>query len=460
MILANARWHRGAGLTHSIARSVIIALIGLTIVAAGVFGLLSLAAFKVPPKKRNVSNQRILVQGLFVSPETKSHAVEVFGAIRAAKSVALTPEVSGRVVHVHPRLKAGEVIAKGELLVGLDKRRYSLKKALLKAKRRSVSVKQKHLIQELSHLKILLSHSKALVKTAVADAERLEKLFKNRVATSAEVDAARRQELSLRTKLIEIQGQIDLVPIQSKELLAQLEAIEAELQEAQLDLEQTELRAPFRARVVTAQVEVGDFLTAARSVMTLSLEARREIAVHVTGRQLQELQAFESLQQGSQPSSSRNSEGAIELSRRARVSVLLQGRQQGCWLGRIDRIEAVDPKTRMSRIIIDLPSKRDDKQPLVLRSGMFCRIELPGKLRKNVARIPRDAIENQQIMIEAKGQLRFLPVQIVRILAHGEALVTGLSKSVRLITTKIPFAIEGMAVEFQSSERDQSSCAD
>src|SRR5690606_17819963 len=52
--------------------------------------------------------------------------VEAYGVVRPAREVQIYPEVSGRIVKMHPALEPGGVIAEGDILVEIDPEEYEL----------------------------------------------------------------------------------------------------------------------------------------------------------------------------------------------------------------------------------------------------------------------------------------------------------------------------------------------
>lgn len=144
---------------------------------------------------------------------------ELLGRVDAVESVELRPRVSGHIEEV--RLKAGEIVEKGDVLFTIDPRWY-----------------------------------RAQFDLATAEVERA----RVRVAI-AEREAKRSSELrEVRAISVEEADQRDSRLSESR---AELLASEATLSSARLDLEHTEVRAPIRGRVSRALVTTGNLVSGA-----------------------------------------------------------------------------------------------------------------------------------------------------------------------------------------------------
>src|SRR5690606_38327675 len=72
---------------------------------------------------------------------------------------------------------------------------------------------------------------------------------------------------------------IDLYPIRIKEAESGLDAARAMLELATVNLERTEVRAPFEARVKSVNVEAGQFLSPGAPVLSLADDSTLELSV-------------------------------------------------------------------------------------------------------------------------------------------------------------------------------------
>lgn len=150
---------------------------------------------------------------------------ELLGRVEAIESVELRPRVSGHIEEV--RLKAGEIVRKGDVLFTIDPRWY-----------------------------------KAQFDLATAEVERAKVHI-----TIAESESKRSNELrEVRAVSVE---EADKRVSRLSEAKAELLAAEATLATARLDLEHTEVRAPISGRVGRALVTAGNLVSGAPGGATL-----------------------------------------------------------------------------------------------------------------------------------------------------------------------------------------------
>lgn len=151
--------------------------------------------------------------------------VTATGAVDVRNHVALTPQVTGRVVSISPSLHVGGTFAAGERLLVIDRRDFEL----------------------------AVSATEADVATAESDL----------LLEQAKSDAAR-ANYDLLHPDGEVPALVARVP-QIAQAEARLEAARARLRVAALDLERTEFSLPFDGTVTRTSAEVGQLLTRGQS---------------------------------------------------------------------------------------------------------------------------------------------------------------------------------------------------
>ena len=92
----------------------------LAVIFLGVMGMSKLASLKKPPAESPVTERRLRVEILEAQPENVPVFITGYGEVRVLNEVAIAPEVSGKIVAVHPRLEAGEIIPAGDMLFEID----------------------------------------------------------------------------------------------------------------------------------------------------------------------------------------------------------------------------------------------------------------------------------------------------------------------------------------------------
>lgn len=186
------------------------------------------APLKLPPPKVTISP---------VEQRTVVDHQELLGRIEAVESVEVRPRVSGHIDEV--KLKAGQSVAKGEVLFVIDPRWYRAQFNLAKA---------------------AVERAKVHIAIAESQSKRSNDLLESRAISIEEADV-RSSRLA--------------------EAKAELSAAEATLENARLDLEHTEVRAPISGRVSRAYVTAGNLISGTPGSGTLLTTIVSDGEVHV-----------------------------------------------------------------------------------------------------------------------------------------------------------------------------------
>ena len=192
-----------------------------------------------------------------------------YGQTIAARSVDLRSLVSGEIIAVNPKLRAGARIAKGEALVEIDE--FNYRGALAEANA-NLQEAQARLLE--NEAQIALEQSKLesaneQLELAVTDLQRIESLKERQTATQQQVEARklvvsqRKQSVALSENTLKVQqARID----QQK---ASLLRLQWKVDQAQRNLDSTTLVAPFSGIVRSSTAEIGRAITANDVVVSM-----------------------------------------------------------------------------------------------------------------------------------------------------------------------------------------------
>jgi RND family efflux transporter MFP subunit len=320
------------------------------------------------------------------------------GTVRPLWEINLVPEVGGKVVYTSPSLVNGGMFSKGDLLVRIDPVDYQLAVTLARAK--------------------------------VKDAE-------SRVKIAAEETAAAAEEWRL-LHADEPLNKKTPPPLVAKEpqlaaAQAQLEAGRADLQKALLNLNRTELHAPFDGRSGEEHVDVGQYVATGQILGTLYSTEVAEITLPLEGEDLQWFDV---------PGFSSNENSGSPALVRARIAG-----QERTWPGTVVRTEGkLDERTRMIHVIVRVEEPYAVNPPLVF--GLFVDVVIEGRTLPNVAVIPRVALHQNDVVwvLDKDGRLRFRKVTVARITGDTVIVAEGLNKGEMIVSTPLKAVTDGMAV--------------
>ncbi|MBW2220121.1 MAG: efflux RND transporter periplasmic adaptor subunit, partial [Deltaproteobacteria bacterium] len=82
----------------------------------GLVGMKVLGSLKKPPAEAEITEPALKVEVVRAEKKDYPIFINVYGEVKALNIVNIAPEISGKIIKVHPRLEAGEIIKKGETL--------------------------------------------------------------------------------------------------------------------------------------------------------------------------------------------------------------------------------------------------------------------------------------------------------------------------------------------------------
>ncbi len=380
-------------------------ILPILVIVVGVVIMRMMILNRPAPEKKHRVNPGVLVQ--VVQPGSENRQIQVFatGTVQSVQEVEITPQISGKVVEVHPRLVTGGYINNGSLLFKIEDADYRL----------TVGKAQTVITQARSEITIL--ESKA--KVALGEWQRLHPSGQKKpnplVVHEPQLETAR----------------------------AVLAAARTSLDQAKLDLARTEVYAPFDSLVRSEQLAIGQYVKAGNSVARLTATGAAEIIVPLPLEELQWL---------SVPRHDRQVEGAQALVRVTAGRILYE------WQGEVSRsLGEIDARSRMARLVITVadPYRLRQQKPntgLDLSMGMFVDVILTGKQLANMVSLPRIALREQNTVwiMDAQGQLRIRKVSPLRFERDEVIIAEGLTGQERIVLTHLTGAAEGMKLRIQS----------
>ncbi len=335
-------------LVHTIV-TVVILVISVMVVA----GL-----FSAKPKANRWGDKPVASVAVEVSPlATKSFDVWVdsYGTARALTQTNLVADISARVVEVSPNIRAGGVFRKGDILAKLDSRDFQVELDIATSQAADIEV---NYIQEL------------------AKAELAAKEW-NKIPES---EAARK--LALREP-------------QLAAAKASLKAAKSRVERARLNLQRTQVIAPFDGKVLEQLVDIGQFVTPSQTIASIYSTDVVEVRLPIKVDDLEHL----ILPEG-------------DMGNNVLPAVLFEsdmGNRTYQWFGNVVRTEgAFDPSTRMLYLVAQIaePFISSSQRPAV-RIGQFMRAKIEGKRYDNVFVLPRRAVsQNFMVSIADDGILK------------------------------------------------------
>ncbi|MCD4811964.1 efflux RND transporter periplasmic adaptor subunit [bacterium] len=383
--------------------------VALAFIALGVIGMNRLTASNSQLKKLKPTSPVPVVRTIRVKAGPQSIIVRAEGTVRPLRQIHLVPQVDGKVVYVSSALVNGGEFKTGDTLLRIDPTDYQLAVALAKAK--------------------------------VKDAESLCKL------TQEEADAAQ-EEWRIHYES-ENKRNCEPPPLVAKEpqleaARARLEAEQAQLKKALLNLERTELKAPFNGRISEENIDTGQHVLLGQSLAILySIEAA-EIVLPIDDKKL-----FWFHVPGFMPGNSPGSPAVVR--------ACIAGRKR-TWPAVVVRSEGqMDEQTRLINVVVRVEKPYATKPPLV--AGLFVSVDIKGHILPNAAIIPESALHSGDVVwvIDKDNRIVFRKVDIAQLQGDSVIVRSGLKDGENVVTTLLRAVTDGMAVRIMpGKEKDRS----
>jgi len=369
-------------------------VISIVVLLFGITGMVMLARLKTPPVEAKNGERLLRVETLQVEQKDIPIFITGYGEVKVLKVVLIAPEVSGKIVAIHPRLETGEIIRKGDLLFKIDPKDYIT--VLKNSKKRLKILKRSHELAKKEYQRVLV-------------------LFeKNNVVALSGLESAEKTMLAAA----DLESQISQV-----------------LESAETSLERCEVRAPFNARIKSVSLEKGQYVTPGQNVVTLADDSVLEIQVPLDSRDARKWLRFNEDETSENPTWFSNLE---QVPCKIRWTEDNNGK---IWDGRLHRVVKFDQQTRTLLVAVRFDAKaglKKNPRSLPLVEGMFCSVKILGRTLHNVFRLPRQAVSfENMVYIAVDNRLKTLPVKVARVDGENAYITDGLNAGDMVVTTRL-----------------------
>lgn len=420
-------------------------LIAVDVLLIGFVGMLMLAKLKKPPVEVLPPKPVIRVEAKIAQPEDVQVFITGYGEVAAVRSVRIAPEVAGKVTRVHPRLVAGRFFKRDEILFEIDKRDYmtAYKDSRITLSRITNTIERLKKEQQITaqRLKTQL-RNRDLAKD---EFERLRKLYlKSKIGTQSQVDTAERSYNATEDAVAQMTQAVETYPLQIREAEYQLESAKAAVFRASTNLRRCSVRAPFSGRTKEVDLAVGQYVAPGQGLVFLVDDTTLEIAVPIESTDAGKWLLFDR---------SSGSVGKNWFSDLKQVPVMIQwteGESGHRWSGRLDRVTHYDKQTRTLTVAVRVDGRTASGKSggLPLVEGMFCVITIPGKMMRQVYRLPRWAVSFQDtVYLNVADRLKTVPVTVARIQGDDAFVSHGLKTGDTVVITRLVNPLENSLLE-------------
>jgi RND family efflux transporter MFP subunit len=406
-------------------------------IVLGVLVLVLMAGGREPPVQAEATIRAKPVRTLEVQQVDLVPVAEGYGSVKPAQLWTAVAEVSGRIVELHPRLRDGEILPAGTLLLRIDPVDYELNLAQAEAALAELEVQQ-------DNAKATLEIERRNLKIAEREYNRISKLAAKGTASQSNLDDAERSLVNSRNAVQNIRNTLALIPTQRK-------VLEAKKTQAERDLQNTRITAPFNLRVAKLQIETDQFVSKGQSLFEGDSVDRVEILAQFPLASLRRLFIGRDDIHVDSAMMGENLPQMVQLEAQVRLDL---GTTQAEWQGEFVRFsDNVDPQTRTMGVVVAVDKPFEKIEPGVrppLSKGMFVQVLLRGPAQHKRLVVPRAAVRDGQLyLVDKEQRLRRQPVEVVFSQGPISVVQDGLSPDDRVVVSDLVPAVDGMPLNPQ-----------
>ena len=391
-------------------RIVVNVLVCLAILGAAVVAVIVINRTEPTAQKFNTTRKSAaLVDSITVVRGTYSPRLIVLGTVESAQQIDLSPRVGGQVVDLLPEFVPGGMVHKGDLLLRIDPADFE----------NALSIRMSELEQAKASMEMTIDNT--------------------------------------NSSLVRREPQI-------ASIRAQVSAAKAAVERAQLDLERTNVYAPFDAQVLTRSVNIGSQIRPGDELGQLIGLDEYWVMAAVPVRSLRWVQLPFTV--GQNLSSEPNQSSGLGIEGRPGSKVVL--RNKDTWGPNVEReaivsrlIGTLDQQTRLARLLItvdDPLGQKSDVPPLILNT--LIETEIEGKPIEDVVRLRREFVRDQDtVWVMKHEKLEIRKTEVVFRDAEYAYIRKGLESGEEVVTTTLATVAEGVGLRktVQVSESTESS---
>ncbi len=365
-----------------IALIVIIVAIGLGL---GVF-------FHLIHNKKHINRKKpqklaIYVKTKPVKKVNTVYKIMTYGHILPKKEIALSPLVSGKIVYVNPNFYIGKRIKKGETVLKIDKEDYLI----------DLKIKKANLDSLREDLKLQIGKQKA-AKLELAYAKKL----------NLNIDKTSRYLILKKPNV--------------KKILDEIEIAKQQLKSAKLNLERTNIKAPFDSYVTNKYVDLGSVVSSNTKLANLVYAKEFYVDVPVNFSYL----------------------GLINLDNTTKAKIFLD--KTHYIYGTFQSLNrSTDKNGVMANLTFSIEPNNNLNRFMLINS--YVNVEIYGKKLKNVFRIPSKALrDDDTVWVFDNGKLKIKSINVV-FKCIDSVYTYDLDDNDEIVISNINLPIDGMPLK-------------
>lgn len=379
-------------------------LISFGILVAGAAIILLIFNTEPEAQRSGATKQTaMLVNTVQVERSNFTPTISAMGTVVPSQDVMLSPRVGGQIIELSENFTPGGYVEEGEMLLQIDPADY----------RNALQQRRSELQQAQTNLEIEMGRQ----NVARQDYELLDDSLTNEnrslVLREPQLNAAR----------------------------SNVQSAEAAVEQAELNLERTTIRAPFDAYILSRNVNLGSQVSPGDELARLVGRDTYWIETTVPLRDLRWIDVPQ------------NGNGGSPVTIRNR-SVWDEGEYRVGSLFRL--VGTLTDETRLARILVEVPDphgyeQENSDQPRLM-IGSYVVADIQAQELQNVVRLSRDYVrQNDTIWVNENDTLRIRDAEILFRDANYAYITEGIEDGEHVVTTNLSTVVDGSPLRLEGS---------
>ncbi|MBU2711899.1 efflux RND transporter periplasmic adaptor subunit [Zooshikella harenae] len=372
-----------------------------------------------------------------------------YGEVSPEKTLDGNAQVEGRIIYISHELKKGASVKQGAVLVKIDPSDYQLSLAKAEANLAIYQAERDKLITDKKNTQSLFTIAEQNYTLGLKALERKRKLLKQKSISQSLVEEEEQALLKLQESKQILENSLKTLPAQIKVTEAQIIQAQQDIEQQQNNLMRTVITSPFDARISQVYIEQDQFISRGSKLFTANNIGRVEINAELPVSHARVLlTGIEKIKFSNGIPSTQ--EVLKKLGLEAKVK-LVGAFKDTHWQGKAVRLgESINQTSRTVSIIVGVDDSYQKvipgKRPPLLK-GMYTEVEFTAPARERLV-IPRAVIHQNKVYTVGKNNhLIIKEVTVAYNIGELAVVEQGLVDGEKIITTDLIPAVEGMALQ-------------
>lgn len=394
---------------------------------------------KQSPQREQASEKPVPVRIIKAVKTSITPRATGYGVVKPARVWQGVAKVSGPVVKLHSRLQAGVILKAGEVLLQIDASEYQLALEQADAELSAADIK-------ISNAEQLLPIEQRNLDLLKEDEARKSQLLSAGSTAQITLDTARRATLAAEIKVQTLKNTIAQLTAEKKVLLARRA-------NAALELQRSDLKAPFDLRITEVLTEDAQFANKGQVLVKADGIDQMDVTAHLPMGRLRHL--VRGTGNAGWLLDDETASGPLLLD-----AVVRSNRPHGTvsWPAIVSRIASnLDPQTQTVGIVVSVQDPYGQAVPgqrPILAPDTFVEVELAGRPLEDEIVVPASALHEERLyVVDMEQRLGIRPARVKFYQDNLAVLETGASEGDLIVLNELVPAVDGMLLKPQEGEK-------